>query len=129
MNALKTWEMLKELTEGFENGIKKRFVPRGWGWEKDNKYITISDNGGFISQDGESFELIAIGGDYWEEVPREATWQEAIEAWINTEQIEVWRDGSLVYRSNPVYKLGASEKTRSYHFDRKDFTEGKWYIL
>ena len=65
---------------------------------------------------------------FWEEVPQEVTWQEALKFWIDGGQIEVWRNDELKYRSRRGYKLGVTKSDERYHFDRKDFTEGKWYI-
>jgi hypothetical protein len=118
---MKTWEIMRELTEN----PNKKFRKDTWA---DGIWITIDEYGYLIDEDGELLGMPSINEE-WEEVPREVTWQEALEAWINKERIEVWREGSLVYRSNPGYKLGASEKDKGYHFDRSDFTKGIWYIL
>jgi hypothetical protein len=120
---MKTWEMLKELTEN----PKKRFKRKNW----EEVYI-CSKNGFICDSNGDRYGIYDVMEDLdggWEELPREVTWQEAIEAWINKERIEVWREGSLVYRSTPGYKLGASEKNESYHLDRSDFAKGVWYVL
>jgi hypothetical protein len=120
---MKTWEMLKELTEN----PKKRFKRKNW----EGVYI-CSKNGFICDSNGDRYGIYDVMEDLdggWEELPREVTWQEAIEAWINKERIEVWQEVSLVYRSSSGYKLGASEKDKGYHFDRSDFTKGKWYIL
>ena len=65
----------------------------------------------------------------WEMLPQEVPWQEALKFWIDGGQIEVWRNDELKYKSRRCYKLGVIKSDECYHFDRTDFTEGKWYIL
>ena len=133
---MKTWEMLKELTEN-PGKIFQATNKHG------NTYQMLKNTIGYFEltvfdKNGKRFDFdVPAGGfhgniheDYdWKLLPQEVTWQEALEAWINKERIEVWLEGSLAYRSNPGYKLGASEKDKGYHFDRNDFTKGVWYIL
>ena len=117
---MKTWEILKELTENPE----KRFKLQTW---REGSFVTATNTGMLINEISDVVKISRLDLN-WEEVPQEVTWQEALKFWIDGGQIEVWRNDELKYRSRRGYKLGVTKSDERYHFDRKDFTEGKWYI-
>jgi len=116
---MKTWEMLKELTE---NPNKRFRLP---SWDKD-EFIT----GGGRDIVGHEGQMYVLGhnciDDGWEEVPTEVTWQEAIEAWANGKDIK-----SVIYDEEIFYKHedGHLEDQNGDAISLDELTEGKWYIL
>ena len=106
---MKTWQMIKELTENehdeFENCKTGRVVMR------------LNDN--CVYRDTLLTAFLKVD-DEWKKVQYEVTWQEAIEAWVNGKEV------SLVKR-DVKYLLKHSEI--SFYLNKSDFKDGKWYIL
>jgi hypothetical protein len=114
---MKTWEVLKNL----DAGATKRYRRLGDGLEIGLEISLGSQLEVYYRWESGHTHLSPL--DRWEEVPQEVPWQEALKFWIDGGQIEVWRNDEL------KYKLGVIKSDECYHFDRTDFTEGKWYIL
>lgn len=114
---MKTWEMLKELTEN----PNKRFC------STKNKSDCVSNNCGKVEWiDGNHFYPSWILDEEWEEAPQEVTWQEALEAWANGKDIK-----SVIYDEEIFYKHeeGYLEDQNGDAISFDELTEGKWYIL
>jgi hypothetical protein len=99
-------------------------------------YYTYKD--GFISKTGQQWsgkafmyvnDIFEI--DDWEVAKKPATWQEAIEAWMNNKSFSIEVDGR-VYIQKPFNKLGClGIKGKTHTFNGIEFgmiKHGKWYI-
>ena len=120
---MKTWEMLKKLTEN----PKKRFKRADW----ENLYITADNFKIICDSNGNRYGIYDVMEDLdggWEELPQEVTWQEAIEGYINGKTIKCIYDGNT-YIQGSAYKFGVEIHKRFNGFDRGCFANGKWYIL
>ena len=118
---MKTWEMLKELTEN----PKKRFrlTTAGGSWGDYELYVSGKD---IVNNQNFSGTCSLSLNDDWEEVQTEVTWQEAIEAWANGHDIK-----SIIYGEEIFYKHedGHLEDQNGDAVSLDELTEGKWYIL
>jgi len=119
---VKTWEMLKELTEN----PNKRFKIVGSG-KTDSVVGRIGNSVNWVKSGSATTMFI---DEEWEEVRTEVTWQEAIEAWAKgstvTCHLDTWiytykpRTGDLFI---PVVDDCGDELSAD------EILEGKWYIL
>ena len=117
---MKTWEMLKELTEN----PKKRFRRKDW----QVTYI-YNDNGHICDSNNKQFSLyFAKDDDVWEEIITEVSWQEAVEALISGQNVKCIVDGfEYIYESygrNTVFIA-----TNGDSIGIEEIVYGEWYIL
>jgi len=136
---MKTWEMLKELTEN----PKKNKI-----FEAKNKfgdrYQMLRDGAGYFeltvfNTDGKSISSdVPAGGfngnihqDYnWKEVPQEVTWQEAVQAWANGGKVSCRLDDwTYTYEGNVEYPFKGLEDSDGDGISAEEILQGKWYIL
>jgi hypothetical protein len=124
---MKTWEMLKELTEN----PKKRFKRKNW----EGVYI-CSKNGFICDSNGDRYGIYDVMEDLdggWEELPREVTWQEALEAWANGKTVKcaargydnIYQKYDVVDDCDDPFLLDEVGNP----LDAYEILEGKWYIL
>ena len=110
---MKTWEMLKELTEN----PNKRFRLPSW---EDGRYITATNTGLIVNEILELANVSRLKVD-WEILPQEVTWQEALEAWAKGREIKCVLEGESIRYSN-------NQISTSY-MGSGQILKGKWYIL
>lgn len=135
MKTLKTWEMIKELTE---NPDKKFKTEKGVEAYIKLGLLHIEDPvSGYVRASIISSETFPT--DEWEEVKQPVPWLEAIEHHIKDKELGKWSfsiympDGEI-WRQHSAHKLGylslegESDTRHNSGFERKMFTEGKWYI-
>lgn len=129
---MKTWEMLKELTEN----PKKRFRLPSWG---DGRYITAMGTGLIVNEIHKPANVNRLKVD-WEMLPQEVPWQEAIEAWVNGKCVKsVLNQEEHIYNesqgfvSDQYYSLQDNSDvlaTWSFHtLTKEEILDAKWYIL
>lgn len=113
---MKTWEMIKELTENPEKKFKN----------KTNKVIAVLPDADLYFPD-EDYNYLSID-DEWEEVKQPVSWQEALEAWANGAAVKCEiNDGSgftLFYKGNLYPEDGDEIALCS-----EEILKGTWYIL
>jgi len=104
---MKTWEMIKELTENpkkvfmrdyDELVVKVDKTTETLSWESGHEHLCIDDE--------------------WVEVKQPVTWQEALEAWANGKSLRL-----LI--NDRIYHLVPSK----FIIAQEDIEKGKWYIL
>jgi hypothetical protein len=87
---MKTWEMIKELTEN----PNKKFAKKD---SAKNSYVTIA-NGAVVwlgkEQNGQNFRVTLLSNDGWEEVKEPVSFMEALEEVRNNPNIKL----SLFYK-------------------------------
>jgi hypothetical protein len=113
---VKTWEMVKELTENDNLKFKAQ----------DGMTAEVAVNGCLMlkDSDGDEAEVRIAGGcceiepDRWELIPQEVTWQEAIQRWLGGETI-VCEIGLHRYIYTPEDR---------HSIMRNEIEKGKWYI-
>ena len=115
---MKTWEMIKELTENPKAKAKEVNSPN------DQGHDTVSVVENRICWGGDScFPLyILVDGkevSEWELIPQEVTWQDALQAWVDGKTIRSETNCTgCTYHSNSHTDIPKSE-----------IQFGKWYIL
>lgn len=112
---MKTWEMIKALTE---NPKKKFHISNG-----PDGYVEIMNNKvvwqGECIEYGEEFPLhIVLDDSEWEEVKQPVSWQEALEAWATGKAITLKINGV----AHCIDYSGLA-------LNKKDIQNGEWYIL
>ena len=125
MKFMKTWEVLKELTEN----PNKRFRLPSW---EDGRYITATNTGLIVNEILELANVSRLKVD-WEILPQEVTWQEALEAWANGKTVKCTARGyDNIYQKYDV----VDDCDDSFLLDEVgnpldayEILEGKWYIL
>jgi hypothetical protein len=116
---LKTWEMIKALTENDNLRFKAQ----------DGMTAEVAVNGCLVlkDSDGDEAEVRIVSGvadiepDKWDLIPQEVTWQEAIQAWIDESKgfhVDLVNNGTI-YQSGLQILRG---------FDTTHFHHGKWFI-
>lgn len=114
---MKTWEMIKELTENPKRKYKR--VSDGRKFEScsmkisDGQLVDYYISG--IAKNGS--ECISLN-DEWELIPQEVLWQEALSAWVKGVSI--------------IRELGGTSctftKNTAFAVSRNELIHGKWYI-
>lgn len=122
---MKTWQMIKELTE---NPGKKFISKVNTDLEATanpfTDYIKIRN----IKTDVDIVRLsMSVLNGEWEEVKEPVIWQEAFEAWVNGKSFTIEYQGNI-YKQPKMNKLGCFGINVSNGFEERMFTEGKWYI-
>ncbi len=120
---MKTWEMIKELTE---NPEKKFRIKNG---ERET-YVTMRKGDGCNViiwqgeyQSGQKF-AVTDGKEEWEEVKQPVPWQEAIEAWANGHTVECHLNNyEIKYKGD--YLAGQNLNVMR----KSEILTGTWYIL
>ncbi len=116
---MKTWEMYKIATENTKAMFKRLLL------SNDDIYH-FNDKGQLRVFDKDYYyPSIKIDED-WELVPREVTWQEAIQAWLNGKDISIEYGGGTFIQKYAC-RFGVLENQFD-GFGAKLFTDGKWYI-
>ncbi|TGE35916.1 hypothetical protein E4K67_22635 [Desulfosporosinus fructosivorans] len=104
---MKTWEMIKELTENPKLKFKRLCDSR----------IFYCGNSGYLYREPGMSEVIGIDED-WELISQEVTWQEAIQAWVDGKTVRCKKDREIIYFGS----------WPDFIADKTNFTDGKWYI-
>lgn len=120
---MKTWQMIKELTEN----PCKRF--KNFDNEHLRAWVEFSTGSIKFENTSQMCKINPSTEWEWEEVKEPVTWQEAFEASINGKKITIEYENKT-YEQESFLKIGCLSlgKTSSYGFDRKMLTEGTWYI-
>ena len=121
---MKTWEMIKELTENPHKKFKSNKEP--------DRHVFIQD-GVLKWQSGKEFTLNVNQNKFsgtlnqyeWEEVKQPVTWQEAIQAWVDgKEVICMLNRAALEYAPSNFWMENQYQTGISY----REIKEGEWYI-
>lgn len=122
---MKTWEMIKALTEDpklrFKTGSNS-FVQVN---KEDGSIIWTNKDGSNAGSLVDRFILYSNGPCCdnlhidWELMPREVSWQEALGAWINGSSVKRELDGTSCIFHVPT----------SFTVSRAELIRGKWFIL
>ena len=133
---MKTWEMIKLLTENHNLNFKN---VRCGGIVGYNEKGSLSWNRD-IGENEKMFTIHCVKGnaeangnwnDDWELIAQEVTWQEAIQAWLNNKSIRIEvadkeGNGKSLYYQKWTNRLGCMGVTEGFNKDL--FVRGKWYI-
>lgn len=124
MIYIKTWEMIKALTENpklrFKTGLNS-FVQVN---KEDGSIIWTNKDGSNVGSLVDRFILYSNGPCYdnlhidWELVREPVPWQEALQAWIDGKEVIREMTGtSCIFSKNNSFTVG-----------RIELIEGKWFI-
>lgn len=126
---MKTWEMIKELTENTEmrfkciNGCLKGIEDYIIGRNKEG-YIKFLRNGEFRDT---YFDIHGKFDWDWELVPQEVTWQEAVQAWVDGKGVYFTLNGRVrLYLDDCSHYLITFDGCRPISKD--EISKAKWYI-
>ena len=119
---MKTWDMLRELSEnpllkfkdnsGSVVGISDKTGRVVWlNGDREDAFVIHSYAYGFV----DNLHLD------WELVPQEVTWQEAISAWLDGEAV------ACKYKGSEITFLSGGINMALY-VDKEKLKYGKWYI-
>lgn len=122
---MKTWEMIKKLTENPEKEFACNY----------GKAIRLGDKI-IWAKTGKIIEL-----DYytlsakWEEVKAPVPWQEAIQAWIDGKGFRIEMPNGKIIHQSAIEAFGIQLRTEDGDFNAQEFgimascfIVGKWYI-
>lgn len=125
---MKTWEMIKELTENpkleFKNGIHVVKISKTSGrvvWDN------MDGEDPFVIYNRAPGNVDNLHID-WELVPTEVTWQEAIQAWVDGKNVYFILDGIRHDVSDRRFLRAINIKGQEYPVCKRIFVIGKWYI-
>lgn len=125
---MKTWEMIKELTENpnkkFKNkkdGYKVQMINGLLVYPFYNSEHELQSSDWFLVADN-ALEM------EWKEVKEPVTWQEAIEAWIDGKTIYCLLNGEkFIYERSPLRKSLYDTEWKS-SISAAELMNGDWYI-
>ncbi len=119
---MKTWEILKLLTENQE--IRFRRAGKDLTYYYNGISVMCSD-GITTAQSGDILNLKAE----WELIPQEVTWREAIQAWVDGKT--VYCKVEACYSPNGMamrFIFDESSHESRYPLDKAEILKGKWFI-
>lgn len=117
----------------FTEAMQKAFENPGMVFKK-NDNLTMSVEGGLLvfktPLGYKSSMQYVCTSDFnadWQPVPKEVTWQEAIQAWINGTHKVYFALNGFKYSLTYTHILGYEDENVSKAFTRDDFLKGKFY--
>lgn len=117
---MKTWEMIKELTENPEKEFTRK---------SDGLHIKTNEYGDLVWDSG--YQFLRLHHD-WEEVKKPVDFMDAVKALDEGKTIYVLHDGCYKDIFSPVGKQTdwgvAMEQEQGYAIDTEFILYGKWYI-
>ena len=127
---MKTWEIIKELADNPNLTFKNLRFGGVAGYTGVGTLSWLRNT----TKDGEAFTVHCVCGDQdhhgnwnddWELVPQEATWRDAIQAWVDGKKVFYILNGKKSYLDDVDY-LRVFDGCRPISKD--EISKAKWYI-